>query len=78
MRILLMIVWDEHRFDLMGCAGHELIRTPHRDAPVDRSVEFTIAYTPLPICIPVRSAAANQCLGKGRLLASYLFTRVIF
>ena len=67
MRILLVIVSDEHRFDFIGCADHEFIWTPYRDAPADSSVGFTYTYTPLPICGPVRSAAANQYLGRGRL-----------
>ena len=67
MRILLVIVSDEHRFDFIGCADNEFIWTPYRDAPADSSVGFTYTYTPLPICGPVRSAAANQCLGRGRL-----------
>ena len=67
MRILLVIVSDAHRFDVIGCADHEFIWTPYRDAHADSSVGFTNTYTPLPICGPVRSAAANQCLEMGRL-----------
>ena len=67
MRILLVIVSDEHRFDVIGCANHEFIWTPYRNAPADSSVGFTNTYTPLPICGPLSSAAANQCLEMGRL-----------
>ncbi len=28
MRILLVIDWDEHRFDVIWCADHEFIWTP--------------------------------------------------
>ena len=62
-----MIVSDEHRFDVIGFADHEFIWTLFRDALADSSVGFTNTYTPLSICGPVRSAAANQCLGRGRL-----------
>ena len=59
MRNLLVIVSDEHRFDAMGCAGHDFVRTPNLDALADRSVRFTNAYTPSPICVPARAAFAT-------------------
>ena len=59
MRNLLVIVSDEHRSDVMGCAGHPFISTPHLDRLAARSVRFTNAYTPSPICVPARAAFAS-------------------
>jgi len=43
----------------MGCAGHPFVQTPHLDALASRSVRFTNAYTPSPICVPARAAFAS-------------------
>ena len=59
MRNLLVILSDEHRFDAMGCAGHDFVQTPHLDSLASRSLRFTNAYTPSPICVPARAAFAT-------------------
>ena len=58
MRNLLVILSDEHRFDAMGCAGHDFVQTPHLDSLASRSLRFTNAYTPSPIFVPARAAFA--------------------
>ena len=59
MRNLLVIVSDEHQSGLMGCAGHPFVSTPHLDRLAERSVRFSNAYTPSPICVPARAAFAS-------------------
>ncbi|MGC6453587.1 MAG: sulfatase-like hydrolase/transferase [Candidatus Puniceispirillaceae bacterium] len=59
MRNLLVLVSDEHQSGLMGCAGHPFIKTPHLDRLAARSVRFSNAYTPSPICVPARAAFAS-------------------
>ena len=59
MRNCLVIVSDEHQSRAMGCAGHEFVSTPNLDALARRSVHFTNAYTPSPICVPARAALAS-------------------
>lgn len=59
MRNLLVILSDEHRFDALGCAGHDFVQTPHLDSLASRSLRFTNAYTPSPICVPARAAFAT-------------------
>ena len=56
---LIVILSDEHRHDVMGCAGHPFIKTPHLDKLAARGTRFTSAYTPSPICVPARAAFAS-------------------
>lgn len=56
---LLVIMADEHNASAMGCAGHDIVRTPHIDALAARGTRFTSAYTNSPICVPARAAFAT-------------------
>ena len=56
---LIVILSDEHRFDVIGCAQHPFIKTPHLDALAAKGTRFTNAYTPSPICVPARAAFAT-------------------
>jgi len=59
MRNMVVILSDEHQVGVLGCAGHPFAQTPHLDALAKRSVRFTNAYTPSPICVPARAALAT-------------------
>jgi choline-sulfatase len=56
---LLILMSDEHNPKVMGCAGHDVIRTPHLDALARRGTRFTSAYTACPICVPARASFAT-------------------
>ncbi|MFM0435374.1 sulfatase-like hydrolase/transferase [Paraburkholderia strydomiana] len=56
---VLFILSDEHQHNLMGCAGHPLIKTPALDALAQRGTRFSNAYTPSPICVPARASLAT-------------------
>ncbi len=56
---MLFIMSDEHNRRIMGCAGHDMIRTPHMDALAARGVRFTDAYCNSPICVPSRASFAT-------------------
>lgn len=58
-RNVVVIMSDEHDPRIMGCADHPVVKTPHLDALATRSVRFTNAYTPSPICVPARAAFAT-------------------
>jgi len=47
---------DQHHPKLMGCAGHEMVKTPNLDALAARGTRFTSAYTSCPICVPARAS----------------------
>lgn len=58
-RNLLILMSDEHNPKIMGCAGNDIIQTPHLDALARRGTRFTSAYTTCPICVPARAAFAT-------------------
>ncbi|MBC2601585.1 sulfatase-like hydrolase/transferase [Puniceicoccus vermicola] len=58
---ILFLMNDEHRFDVLGCAGNQVVRTPFLDQLAETGLVFDNAYTPSPICIPSR-----QCLAMGQ------------
>jgi choline-sulfatase len=47
---------DQHRADLMTCAGRDLVPTPHIDRIAARGVRFENAYCPYPVCVASRMA----------------------
>jgi len=56
---ILFIHSDQHRFDCVGVNGHPLIRTPNLDRMAAEGVNFTQAYTPVPVCTPARTSLMN-------------------
>lgn len=59
---ILLLMTDQHRFDLAGFAGNPVVRTPRLDHLAQNGVVFTNAYTPSPVCV-----AARQCMSAGQL-----------
>lgn len=47
---------DQHRADLLGCAGHPVLRTPHIDSIAARGVRFERFYVANPVCMPNRAS----------------------
>ncbi len=56
---LLVIMSDEHNPKMLGCAGHDMVRTPHLDGLAARGTRFSAAYTTCPICVPARASFAT-------------------
>ena len=59
---ILFLMSDEHRADVTGYEGNDVIRTPTLDEIARTGIVFRNAYTPSPICIPAR-----QCIMSGQL-----------
>ncbi len=59
---ILFLMSDEHRADVAGFAGNQVVRTPFLDWLSRTGVTFDNAYTPSPICVPAR-----QCMASGQL-----------
>lgn len=57
---ILMIMTDQHRADLMTCAGRDLVPTPNIDRIASRGIRFENAYCPYPVCV-----ASRMCLLTG-------------
>ncbi len=53
---ILLIHSDQHRFDSLGVNGNPIVRTPHLDALAAEGVNFTRAFTTIPICSPARAS----------------------
>ncbi len=53
---ILFLMDDQHRADLLGYAGNNVIRTPNLDKLAEKAVVFDNCYTPYPQCIPARQA----------------------
>ena len=53
---LLMIISDQHRWDALGEAGNQIIRTPVLDKLARDGTHFTNAYTICPVCCPSRTS----------------------
>lgn len=49
------IVADQLRFDLLGCAGHPVVKTPNIDRLAENGVRFDRCYTIQPMCMATRS-----------------------
>lgn len=46
---ILLIHSDQHRYDCVGANGHPLVSTPNLDRLAQEGVNFSRAYTPIPI-----------------------------
>ena len=56
---LLYIMSDEHNPKVLGCYGHEQVKTPNIDRLAFNGTRFTAHYTNSPICIPARASFAT-------------------
>ena len=53
---ILFIFADQHRHDVMGCAGHDIVSTPNLDRLANQGVRFIEAWCQSPICQPSRAS----------------------
>ncbi len=64
---ILMIHSDQHRFDCLSVNGHPLLKTPHIDRLAAEGMNFTNAFCPTPICVPVRNSLLHGQWPTGHL-----------
>jgi N-acetylglucosamine-6-sulfatase len=55
-RNLVFILTDDHRFDMMGCAGHPFLKTPNLDRLARGGVLFRNAFVTTSLCSPSRAS----------------------
>jgi len=53
---ILFIFNDQHRHDVLGCAGHPLVQTPHIDRIAGEGVRFSRTWCQSPVCQPSRAS----------------------
>ncbi|APX11552.1 sulfatase-like hydrolase/transferase [Tateyamaria omphalii] len=63
---ILFIMYDQLRFDYLGCAGHPHLHTPNFDRIAALAVRFTNAYVQSPIC-----GGSRMCFYTGRYASSH-------
>ena len=51
---ILFIMFDQLRWDYLGCYGHPHLHTPHIDRLAAKGVRFDRAYIQSPLCGPSR------------------------
>lgn len=57
------IVWlltDQHRADVLGAAGHPVVRTPNLDRLAAEGTLFENAYCQGPLCVPARASLLTE------------------
>jgi len=55
-RNLVFILSDDHRYDVMGCAGHPFVKTPHLDRLARGGVLLRNAFATTALCSPSRAS----------------------
>ena len=68
---IVFLMTDNHRWDLLGCAGNEIIQTPNIDRLAERGVRFTNSFCTTSICAATR---ASILTGEFRREHGYTFT----
>lgn len=53
---ILILMTDQQRADALGCAGTDILETPHMDRLAAEGVRFANAFTTCPICMPARAS----------------------
>jgi hypothetical protein len=57
---VLLIMSDQHRADIMGCAGDPLVRTPNMDRLAEEGIRFDSVYCQGPLCMPARASLLTE------------------
>lgn len=57
---VVLIMADQHRADLMGCAGQPAVQTPNLDRLAAEGVRFTRTTCQGPLCMPARASFVSE------------------
>ena len=68
---IVFLMTDNHRWDLLGCAGNEIIQTPNIDRLAQRGTRFANSFCTTSICAATR---ASILTGEFRREHGYTFT----
>jgi arylsulfatase A-like enzyme len=52
---IIYILTDDQRADMLGAAGHPLLKTPHLDQLAADGIRFNQAFCTSPVCTPSRA-----------------------
>jgi arylsulfatase len=57
---ILLLMADQHRADVLGCAGDPVVRTPHLDALAAEGIRFGNVHCQGPLCMPARASFLTE------------------
>ena len=57
---LVVLMSDQHRADVMGCAGHPVVQTPNLDRLAAEGVRFSRVNCQGPLCMPARASFLTE------------------
>ncbi|MGB0058983.1 sulfatase family protein [Candidatus Binatus sp.] len=57
---IVFVMSDQHRYDVMGCAGDPIVKTPNMDRLAGEGVRFDRAYCQGPLCMPARASMLTE------------------
>lgn len=57
---ILILMADQHRADILGCAGDPVVRTPNIDRLAAEGIRFDNAYCQGPLCMPARASFLTE------------------
>ena len=57
---IVLVMADQHRADMMGCAGDPVVKTPNMDRLAAEGANFTRAYCQGPLCMPARASLLSE------------------
>jgi arylsulfatase len=57
---ILLIMSDQHRASVMGCAGDPVVQTPHLDRLASEGIRFDNVYCQGPLCMPARASLLTE------------------
>ncbi|OHB49653.1 MAG: hypothetical protein A2Y10_05710 [Planctomycetes bacterium GWF2_41_51] len=58
---VIYIIADQMRWDVLGCNGNKIVKTPNLDRLATASINFSCAYSGNPVCVPARGILATGC-----------------
>ena len=57
---IVLVMADQHRADVLGCAGDASVHTPHLDRIAGEGVRFSRVSCQGPLCMPARASFLTE------------------
>lgn len=57
---ILVLMPDQHRWDILGCAGDPVVKTPHIDGLAAQGTVFDNVFCQGPLCMPARASFLTE------------------
>ena len=57
---IVLLMSDQHRGDIMGCAGDDVVKTPHLDRLAAEGIRYDNVFCQGPLCMPARASFLTE------------------